>query len=246
MPILSVKNSCKISMLLLLALLEACSPKLQLAETQNQEYPIKADQPQDSSVLAYVQPYKIKLDSMMNRVIGNSTEVIDKGNPKGLLNNFVCDATAEIARKNSIKFDFVIMNTGGLRGDLPKGDIHVGDVFGVMPFENALSTVNYSGVQIQKIADWAASKNGQPVSGIRFIISNDKATEIMIRGKAIDPQKTYTVLTSDYLAGGGDDSPFASGKNRKDYTLKIRDVLIQYIEQQKTLNPESDGRISKQ
>lgn len=245
MLISSIKNSRKIGTLISLALLAACSPKLQLAETQKQEYPIKTGQPQDSSVLAYVQPYKIKLDSMMNRVIGNSAVEISKGNPEGLLNDFVCDATADIARKNNIKFDFVIMNTGGLRGDLPKGDIHVGDIFGVMPFENALSTVNYSGVQIQKIADWAASKNGQPVSGMRFVIDQDKAAEVTIEGKPLNPTATYTVLTSDYLAGGGDDSPFSSGTNRKDYTLKIRDVLIQYIEQQKTLNPKTDGRISK-
>ena len=76
----------------MLAFLAACSLKLQLGKTEKQLYPISAEMPKDAAMLAFYQPYKLKLDSIMNDVVAVSTKEISKKLPEGTLNNFFADA----------------------------------------------------------------------------------------------------------------------------------------------------------
>ncbi|MFC5285168.1 5'-nucleotidase C-terminal domain-containing protein [Pedobacter alpinus] len=231
------------------ALLAACSPKLQLTETKKQLYPISEEIKPDVAITSYYQPYKQKLDSMMNDVVVVSSKEIQKAQPEGPLNNFFADAMYQSAKDWNIKFDFAYTNYGGLRIPLPKGNIYRYKIFELMPFENAFTLVTFKGEDVQAFFNYLAEGGGDPISGAKFTIDNKKAIDISINGVAFDITKNYTVLTSDYMANGGDGGAiFNKAIARTDLTYKLRDALFQYLEKKQkageTLNPVKDGRIT--
>lgn len=235
--------------LLVILLLSACSQKLQLNRSEKTLYPVSNDMPQDSAVLAYYRPYKQKLDSQMNEIVAVSAAEIVKGKPEGPLNNLMADAMYQVAKQNNIKFDVAYTNYGGLRISLPKGNIPLYKVFELMPFENLFTTVSFSGADMQRFFNYVAAEGGDPISGATFKIKDKKATDIKINGEALDPAKEYTILTSDYMANGGDGGIIFNETNKKTtHQIKLRDALISYLQQQhkagKIINPVKDGRIT--
>lgn len=232
-----------------IALLASCSPKLQLTETKKQLYPITGNTTSDTAISAFYKPYKLKLDSIMNDVVAVSTKEIQKAQPEGPLNNFFADAMYESAKDWNVKFDFAYTNYGGLRIPLPKGNIYRYKIFELMPFENAFTLVTFKGEDIKAFFNYIAEGGGDPISGAKFTISDKKAIDITINGVAFDITQNYTVLTSDYMANGGDGGAiFNRAIARKDLTYKLRDALFQYLEKKQkageTLNPVKDGRIT--
>lgn len=230
---------------------QACSPKYHLSQSQPKQYEINKSLPVDSNILKYYSPYKQKLDSIMNDIVVYSEVEITKDKPEGLLNNFFGDAIADAARDRGILFDMVFSNYGGLRAALPKGNVPRSKIFELMPFENAIVTVKFRGSDMQAFFDFLARSGGDAISGTRFKIdkATKKAADITINGKPIDVNKDYIVLTSDYMANGGDGGEiFGKGIERKDYSFLLRDALLNYVDKVKrsgkTLNPVLDGRIS--
>ncbi|MEO5909929.1 MAG: 5'-nucleotidase C-terminal domain-containing protein [Pelobium sp.] len=239
----------KVNFLIAVSLLfSACSPQLHISKTEKQLYPISDNYKPDSAISAYYMPYKLKLDSIMNDVVVVSAKEIKKAQPEGPLNNFFADAMYQSAKDWGVDFDFAYTNYGGLRIPLPEGNIYRYKIFELMPFENAFTLVTFKGEDVQNFFDYIADGGGDPISGATFTIDNKKATEITINGQPFDPEKNYTVLTSDYMANGGDGGAiFNKAIERKDLTYKLRDALFLYLEKLqkagKKLNPVNDGRI---
>ncbi len=232
-----------------LGILWACSPKLQLANSDKALYPISSELPKDKAITDYYLPYKLRLDSMMNEVVAVSAVEISRGRPGGALNNLMADAMAEAGKSQNISFDMAFTNYGGLRIPLPKGDIRLYKVFELMPFENLITTVRFSGTDMKSFLDYIAAGGGDPISGASFKIKDKKATDIQINGQPLDLDKSYTVLTSDYMANGGDGGAiFLKATDRREYDIKLRDALIMYLKKQNKagviLNPTKDGRIT--
>lgn len=229
-------------------LVQACSPKYQLSGTNKQQYPIDQSLPKDSAILNYYSPYKRALDSIMNDVVAISDKEIRKAQPEGPLNNFFADAMYYSAKQKGIEFDFAYTNSGGLRTVLPKGNIYRYQIFELMPFENAFTTVTFKGKDTKEFFDFIARSGGDPISGARFIIDGEKAIDITINEESFNPNRTYTILTSDYMANGGDGGEiFTKAIAKKNYEYRLRDGLFDYLkylkESGKTLNPVNDGRI---
>ncbi len=226
----------------------ACSSKYQLGSSEKQLYPISTEITPDKEITSFYKPFKENIDSIMNVVVGVSNVQMIKEQPEGTLNNFFADAMYDTAKDRGINFDFAYTNSGGLRVSLPKGDIYRYKIFELMPFENYFVTVKFSGADTKLFFDYMAASGGDPISGATYLIDNDKATEIIIGGKPINIAKEYTVLTSDYMANGGDGGAiFTKAKEKKELNFKLRDALFQYIEKQtskgENLNPVKDGRI---
>lgn len=230
----------------------SCSSSYKVVKSSRSEYAITKDVPADSVVIRKYMPYKLKLDSQMNGVIGYSDVALTKKSEDGesLLGNFFSDAVLAEARKIDPRIDFTIPSTnGGLRNDLPYGAIKLSNVFELMPFENELLTFEIKGADVESLLDFIAHSGGQPVAGMTMKIVNRKAVDVMIGGKPFDPAKNYHVLTSDYLSGGGDGiTSFKNPVSRKVLGLKIRDALIQYIEGKQAkgekISSKSDRRIT--
>jgi len=143
--------------------------------------------------------------------------------------------------------EICLLNYGGLRYPLPKGPLTVGNVFQLMPFENEMVILELSGNQIDSLFRYIIASEGQPVAGCK-IIKKHKDYQAFINEKPFEISKNYIVVTSDYLADGGDKMSFF--KNPITYYrtgILIRDAMIEYIKEfqkeNKTLKPNTEERI---
>ncbi|PIQ20400.1 MAG: hypothetical protein COW65_15225 [Cytophagales bacterium CG18_big_fil_WC_8_21_14_2_50_42_9] len=203
--------------------------------------------PQDATAEATIVPYRQQVDDKMNEVIGTATQEMN-GRGGGLettLGNFVADLQREQAAAISGKpVDMGLMTTGGLRAILPQGNIKVGDVFEVMPFENELLVLTLSGATTKKLFAFAAARKIVSLSNATYAIQKDQPVNILVGGKPLDVNRTYTVAISDYLANGGDDMVFLKEATRSDKVgILLRDAIIKQIRQLTAQNKPVDARI---
>jgi 2',3'-cyclic-nucleotide 2'-phosphodiesterase (5'-nucleotidase family) len=234
-------------------LLNACAPKkLAVKSIATNAVVLNKNSAEDKEFVDLINPYKTQIDKEMNQVLIVSSSAAMKGQPEGDLGNLVSDIILVKANEYAKeKVDVCMLNNGGLRTSLPAGEITLGKVFELMPFENEMVVVTLDGKQVQKMFNYAAKEGGMPMSGATAEIKDTVAVNIMIGGVAFDVNKNYKVATSDYLAAGGDKmkffkQPVAYEPMKK----KIRDAIIEYmVEENKKgnkLNPHKDGRFKKQ
>jgi len=207
----------------------------------------------DSLALATIWPYKSKMQADMDQVLAYSETAFTKAFPEGLLNNFVTDLSLIEANKYYKSTDgtlpeICVMNSGGLRAALPKGVITKGKVFELMPFNNELVVLTLTGEKTKQMFDFIAKKGGIPVAGIKMGIKDTIATNLSVSGKPFDIKKNYKVVTSDYLANGGDKMTFFNDPlNKESLGIKIRDAIIEYMTEEnkngRTLKSQLDKRI---
>jgi 2',3'-cyclic-nucleotide 2'-phosphodiesterase (5'-nucleotidase family) len=243
-------------LVLLLLLISGCSPAAKIDHIDTKVYPlgVQGNTDVDSSVYHTFEPYKTDLDSKMDKVLAYSEQVMEKGQPEGLLGDFVADVSLEMSNRNyhpadHHTIDFCFLNNGGLRAPLPKGDLTKRKIYELMPFENELIVLTLDGSTTSRLLDFIANKGGMPVAGIRFKMKNKAASDISISGKSFDTTRTYKVVTSDYLAYGGDNMSFlADAPLKEPVNLKLRDAIITYLEEKSSLNQTirvlPDNRIS--
>ena len=176
----------------------------------------RLDASPDASVAEIINIYKTKVDSITSRVIGQSEIAMDVERPQSCLSNFTSDLLVETAEKNTgKKCDFGVMNIGGIRTSLPEGDITVGNIFSIFPFENSISVITLKGKDVKDLFDIIARRGGEGVSK---------------HGEKIDDSRLYTIATIDYIANGNDELiPFKNSVSRTDLDLRLRDVMLQYI-----------------
>lgn len=249
---MNMKLASYVVVLFLLAILSACTPKeWVLATTRASKIAMDStkDARADTLFKAYIQPLKQRIDAQMNEVIGISEVEMRAAIPESLLSNFNADVYRQMAtRELGQAVDIAIVNVGGLRTIVPKGNITVRKVFELMPFENELVVLSLRGDKLLALIQQFARVGGQGVSGVRFVIANGKAENISVNGKPLNETILYTIATNDYLAGGNDKMvQLLDAEKRVNTGLKIRDVLISYIksETQKghAINAQLDGRI---
>ena len=177
-----------------------------------------------------IAPYKQKKEESMNIVIGESTETIEIGKPESKLTNLIADILLTEARKYIPDVDMAITNMGGIRRTLYQGNITIGDVFEILPFDNALVVFEYKGSTLIKLANAIAIKGGESISGMTLTINNGKAENIKINGQPIDSAHIYKVITTDYLSYGNDQlEPLAEHINSTPLNMMMRDAMFDYV-----------------
>lgn len=193
----------------------------------------RLDASPDASVAEIINIYKTKVDSITSHVIGQSTIAMEVERPQSRLSNFTSDLLVETAEKNTgEKCDFGVMNIGGIRTSLPEGDITVGNIFSIFPFENSISVITLKGKDVKDLFDIIARRGGEGVSKqVEVKIGKDgKAYGLKINGEKIDDSRLYTIATIDYIANGNDELiSFKNSVSRTDLDLRLRDVMLQYI-----------------
>ena len=138
-------------------------------------------------------------------VIGRSTAVMAVEYPESALSNWfidlLMDRTEELAGK---KVDVGIGNFGGIRIDMPEGDIILDDMLSMFPFKNQLVYVEHTGRQIRKILEGMAEDRFQVLGGVRVVAEGGKLVSAEIGGEPIDDDKVYGLATISFLLTGGD------------------------------------------
>ena len=150
--------------------------------------------------------YRYGVDSIMSNPVAVSTRHLRNSSPA--LQNWVSDVAMEIIKELSgIKnIDCAIMNKGGIRVDMPEGTVTEGIIRSMFPFENRFVVLEMPGTELLESVKLMCGRGGDAVSKELKATFNSKGevTSATVKGKKIDPKKTYIVATIDYLANGGD------------------------------------------
>ena len=243
-----------IAILLFSTALLSCSKNVRIAGMMGTNIEINSNINDDAQLESKIIPYREELKSTMDEVLCSSSQDLIKGRPESELGNLMADLTLEIGKELYGEFegegiDICLLNTGGLRASLPKGDITRGHIFSLMPFENELVVVTLSSNGLAEMLEYIKEKGGEPISGLKADLGQTPY-EVLINDIEMDPSKNYKVITTDYLANGGDKMSFLTEGSRLNIEvldMKMRDAILLYCERQgkmnKPLKSQLDGRL---
>jgi len=205
----------------------------------------------DQEAVALIAPFKAQLEGTMNSVIGQAAVSMDRSRPEDLLGNLIADVLRQAAtRVLPQPAEVGLMNMGGIRNVLSEGNITVGNVFEILPFENALCVVRIKGSQLRKLFAQVAGRGGEAISGARIEISKGELLNAEVGGQPIDDNRIYTLATIDYLAEGNDGLTAlreVESKQEPENSV-LRDVFMDYVKQctakGEKLTSKVEGRVT--
>jgi 2',3'-cyclic-nucleotide 2'-phosphodiesterase (5'-nucleotidase family) len=197
----------------------------------------------------------IKVDSLiaeaekgMDEPIGRTLTTLHRGDAAtNLMGYVVVDAMLE--RTGS---DFAFTNLGGVRAEIPAGEIAPRDVFDVLPFGNRIVVISMTGEFLKTVVEWRVKgmRAGVIQSGAEIVFNRnrpdfDRITTFKIGGQTLDPKKIYRVATTDYIAAGNIGLDILKTLPQGDiyYTNVMgRSMVEEYIRENSPINPRLDGR----
>ena len=200
----------------------------------------------NADVAAVLDSFRAGVDSLNAVRVATSAVPLEQGSPELL--NYVTDFVLERGRELAPDVDLAIMNRGGLRRSLPKGDISEGHIIMMMPFYNYIDVIEIKGSDLMDAFDVTAAFGGQGVSSnVRATVNptTKKASDVTIDGKPLDPDRVYRLATIDYLSAGGDYmKPFTRGTKVAQSPNVIYDDLMDYMRRSnKKINPSGERRV---
>ena len=204
------------------------------------------------SIDKIIQPYKEKLTADMQETLTFTAVALTKKNVamQSTLGNLLADLCMEMANpifkeKTNGRIDFSLFNNGGIRATIPAGNITKEHAFKLMPFDNELVVVELTGDKIVDLVTFfIKNKTAHPLSKNINLTITGETYALKINGTSFNKNRTYRVLTNDYLQTGGDKMNFF--KNPVKLTVldyKMRDVIIDYFKKTDTLQAFLDNRI---
>ena len=236
-------------LVLLIFLNLSCTPHYQKTISSQQNISIQFDSLNlyDSNAHYLIEPYRKQLYMKMDEIIGSTHTSLTKEKPSGSLNNFMADACMNQCKTQlNIAADLAVFNYGGIRiPSIPVGDIKLGKIYELMPFDNQLVFLKLKGSVVLKLMQLIASQNGWPISGAKLRIKNREVIEVTIQNKPLDTNTVYSLITSDYLANGGDKAIMLQDvHSRTELNYLLRDALIDYIKRKPNYSLFKDERIT--
>lgn len=201
----------------------------------------------NNDLAAVIAPYRDSLESLMRQPLAQSAVELDNSQP-GLI-NFISDFGFDMGKKlTGQPVDVALMNKGSLRRSLPEGEVTLGMILMMQPFNNYLVVLDIKGKDLLDAFDVMAGRGGDGVSGnVDATMKDKKCTKVLIDGKQVQPDKTYRVLTIDYLANGGDYmEPLTRGTIVTRSKQVVNKDLIEYLEndmKNKKINPSNKKRM---
>lgn len=189
----------------------------------------------DQEAGVFLRPWKDSLGGFVSQVIGRTDTAFYAERPSGNLDNLCADLMLRFGDSactalNGYVAHFALLNNGGLRNPLPAGEIRLGHMFELMPFENEAVLLKISGQTADSVFRHVANRGGEPVSGLRLEVLEDGTVTAWVRGARFDSRREYWVVTSDYLAQGGDGfGMLRSALQRVELKRTVRDVLTDGI-----------------
>jgi 2',3'-cyclic-nucleotide 2'-phosphodiesterase (5'-nucleotidase family) len=232
--------------------------------TGSELLPIDNSIAEDASYAAKLAEYQAPIQKMVNTVVGKTLVDLDGArvdvrSGETNLGNLVADS---MLYKAGCTGDGIgIIYGGGIRDSIPRGDITLGQVKSVLPFDDHLVAFDLTGEQII-----AALENGvsqvedvegrfPQVAGLRFVWDpkakpGNRIISIEIKRTSgyepINPSATYRVVTTDYLYQGGEGyTMFSKGANYINFGYDDSESLAEYITAISPIDAKSEGRISR-
>ncbi len=224
-----------------------------------------ASVPEDASVVSRIGELAEPLDEIRAKVVAQSAAPIEGSRDvcramECEMGNLVADAMLDRVADQGITI--AIANSGGLRASIDAGDVTMGEVLTVLPFQNTLSTFQISGQTLLEALENGVSQvedgagRFPQVAGLRFTWDSAAepgarivSAEVMMDGAygPIDPAATYGVVTNNYVRNGGDGYKMFAGddKNAYDFGPDLADVTAEYIARNAPYQPFTESRITR-
>ncbi len=167
----------------------------------------------------------------VKKVIGYSPAVMEKYGPESELSNFTVDVIMDrVGKEMGKKIDVGITNFGGIRVDMPKGDIIVDDIMSMFPFKNNIVYVEVKGSRLREVLEGMAAKRVEVLGGMKVVIENRKLVSVTIGGEPLKDDKIYSMATITFLLHGGDRLYLGEGMETvKELEVSIYDAMSEYI-----------------
>jgi len=205
----------------------------------------------DPQMLAVIKKWNDKLKVITDEVVTTSTAPFTRSySEESVMGDMVADAMLD----SHPDYDFAVTNSGGLRQDIDAGPVNVGELISAFPFPNTIVQLEMKGSDVRSMFEHGASlTNGilQVSKGVEMVYDESKPAgsrlvKINIKGAPLDDGKTYKVLTSNFLADGGDGfSAFKKNLFYKNTGTEMLQSMIRYLKKFETYKPVIEGRVRK-
>lgn len=195
----------------------------------------------DAAVKAELADLTTGLDKRLSRFIGrvehslNGSEMVLR-TMEAPLGNLFADAL-----RSAIVCDMALLNAGGLRAGLKKGDVTLGDIVNVAPFRGQIVTLRVTGREIRELLEFGFSSLPEPsgafpqVSGLIVHLAPERLPGERIlsitleNGNPIDPDKQYILAVNDFVAGGGDGYPVLATKPSISAGKSLQEAAVEFL-----------------
>ncbi len=200
---------------------------------------LDSDLAADRELSNFISSYSKEMDVQMDVKIAESKNDFIVARPSSNLMNWMADAvfSNQTRNKRLSQPTFCLLNTGGIRSSIGKGDVKLKDIYKIMPFDNSIVWVKLPLVALDEISKYLNKSGGEPISNIQM-----RSGKLMLNGDL--ETDFFWVITSDYLYSGGDHMEFfkESIEVIETKTL-IRDALVEEAKLQKVLINDTTIRI---
>ncbi len=187
----------------------------------------------------------------VKEVVGYCPRPMNEKKPESSLSNFLVDALmAKTAELTGRKVDIGLMNFGGIRIDMPVGDVTVDDIMSMVPFRNHLVYVALKGTDVKRLFEDMARGPMQVVGGVEVVVCKHQLIDLKVGGESVDDDKIYGLATIDFLLDGGDRIYAARNSVELIQTdMLIYDMVLDHIRnltaEGKPIEYHTDGRVKK-
>ncbi len=223
------------------------------AEARN--LPITEATGTDPAVAALLDDYARQLDSLTGMVVGRSLMHLD-GETSHVrtretnLGNLLADLL-----RAEFGTEVALLNSGQIRDSIPPGPVEVKRVLRVLPFNSPTVTLSVTGQQLLQVLENSVSQLPQThgrflqLSGltVRYDLSapsGSRVREVQVDGRALDPNRRYTVATDSFMADGGDGFTMLAGATERiERQIPMRDLLLNALRTH-PLKASTDGRLA--
>ena len=217
----------------------------------------------DSSISSRLSELLLPVNEFALHVVAKTTESIEGHKNvcrqnECAMGNLVADAMLDAVKGQG--YSIAIQNGGGLRASIDPGEITVGEVLTVLPFQNTLATFHASGAVVLEALEHGVSEveemSGRfpQVAGLRFswdpgvAPGNGRIREVFVNQDdiwlAIESDKVYGIVTDNYIRQGGDGyHMFESVENAYDFGPNLDEVVTEYLKKNSPYTPYTDNRI---
>ncbi len=215
---------------------------------------------EDAAVKARLTEAAKPLEAIRTKIIGQTEDFINGSRSscrvaECAMGNLIADAM--LARVRDQGIDVAIQNGGGIRASIDAGDVTMGEVLTVLPFQNTLSTFQADGATLLAALENGASQiedsagRFAQVAGMTYVIDlsqpvGQRISQVMVAGRPLDTAKLYGVVSNSYVRGGGDGyDMFRTAQNAYDFGPNLADVVADYLAAQGPYQPYLDKRIGQ-
>lgn len=229
---------------------------VQISGIEGKEININDSISGDPEIEAFVKPFREHIDQDLSAPLAYNPTDLSKtdGELNTAIGNLMADVVLKKAetvfhRRTGKHIDAVLLNFGGIRATMARGNTTARTAYEIMPFENAIVVLELTGDKVRQLADYLVkARTAHPISGIQLVLDKDgEEKSFLINGKPIDPDRHYYIATSDYLMNGGDHMNFFLNPIRTvplDY--RIRNAMIDYFTETDTIHTRRDDRFISQ